>query len=165
MRFDQAEQRHARRYLDEGLEVLCHPWPTDAPIPWPAVVRDGTRRGREVPQRKPYLLKLLSPEEIARLKRATSYTWLEDVCVPWGWVCATPMWVTGLDTIDYWVLRYRDARKNGLRHVLPRWERRGVAREDRRKLLRTYRYRPSVFRLFLGTPASWVARRLTRRQC
>jgi hypothetical protein len=160
MSFGAAEMQHGRRYLDEGLEVLCHPWPTDAPIPWPAVVRGGVRQGREIPQHKPYLLKPPSPEEIAALKRATSQTWLEDVCIPWGWVCATPMWVTGLDTIDYWVLRYRDARKNGLRRFVPRLERRGVDRGDRRKLMRIYRYRPSVFRLLVAAPAGEITRRL-----
>jgi hypothetical protein len=160
MRFDQAELGHGRRYLDEGLEVLCHPWATDAPIPWPAVVRGGIRRGKEVVQRKPYLLKPLSPEDIVRLKRVTSQTWLEDVCIPWGWVCATPMWVTGLDTIDYWVLRYRDARENGLRRLVPRPELRGVDPGDRRKLAWIYRYRPSVFRLLVGAPAGEISRRL-----
>lgn len=160
MRFGPNEQGHARRYMAEGLEVICNPWPTDAPIPWPAVMRNGVRHGREVAATRPYLIVPLSPEQIARVKAGECYTWLEDVCIPWGWVCVTPMWVTGLDSIDYWVLRYRDARKNGVRHVLPRWERRGVSREDRRKLIRIYRYRPSVFRLLAGALAGELARKL-----
>ena len=164
MRFGMNEQAHAKRYLADGLEVICHPWPTDAPIPWPAVVRNGVRRGREVPATKPYLLKPLSPAQVAQIKTSSSQTWLEDVCIPWGWVCATPLWVTGLDSIDYWVMRYRDARKNGLRNILPRWERRGVSPEDRRRLVRIYRYRPSVFRLLVVAPASQVVRRAARRR-
>jgi hypothetical protein len=160
MHFGANEQGHAKYYLADGLEVIRHPWPTDAPIPWPAVMRNGVRRGKEISTNKPYLLKPLSAEQVTRVKTDTRPTWLEDVCVPWGWVCATPMWVTSLDSIDYWVLRYRDARKNGVRHILPRWERRGVSGEDRRKLTRTYRYRPSVFRLLIGAPAGEVARRL-----
>jgi hypothetical protein len=70
------------------------------------------------------------------------------------------MWVTGLDTIDYWVLRYRDARKNGLRRLVPRLELRGVDRRDRRKLTRIYRYRPSIFRLLVAVPARELTRRL-----
>lgn len=165
MRFGPKEQWHARRYLAEGLEVICHPWPTDAPIPWPAVMRNGVRRGREVPARKPYLLKPLSGERVTSVKTAARPIWLEDVCIPWGWVCATPMWVTGLDSMDYWVLRYRDARKNGVRHLLPRWERRGVGPEDRRKLRRICYYRPSVFRLFVAAPAVAVARKLAHWFC
>ena len=160
MRFGATEQGHAKHYLREGHEVICHPWPTDAPIPWPAVVRDGTRRGKEIPLSKDYLLRPLSPEQVTCVKGAPGQTWLEDVAIPWGWVCATPMWVTSLDTIDYWVLRYRDARQNGLRRILPRLELRGVSREDRRKLMRIYRYRPSLFRLFVVAPVREVTRRL-----
>ena len=164
MGFGVSEQGHAKHYLREGHEVICHPWPADAPIPWPPVVRSGTRRGREVRLTKDYLLKPLTPGQVASVKAAPGQTWLEDVGIPWGWVCATPMWVTSLDTIDYWVLRYRDARQNGLGHVLPRLERRGVGREDRRKLVRTYRYRPSLFRLFVAAPMREITRRLAGRR-
>jgi hypothetical protein len=160
MAFGQNEQGHGKHYLAERHEVICHPWPTDAPIPWPAVMRNGVRRGREVPVTKPYLLKPLSPRQVDRVKTTNGHVWLEDVCIPWGWVCATPMWVTSLDSIDYWVLRYRDARKNGLRHALPHWERRGVGPEDRRKIGWTYRYRPSLFRLAIGAPVREVVRRM-----
>jgi hypothetical protein len=162
MRFSTAEQIHAKRYLDEGLEVLCHPWPADAPIPWPAVVRNGAQKGREVATGKPFLLRPLTSGQIAALKSAADGVWLEDWCVPWGWVCRTPMWVSDLGSIDYWVLRYRDARHNGLRHALPRRETRGVERADRRARLGWYRYRPSIFRLFVAVPASEAIRRLTR---
>jgi hypothetical protein len=163
MSFGTAEQSHARRYLDEGLEVICHPWPTDAPIPWPAVVRNGVQKGREVLTGKPFLLRPLTPGQIAALKSGPDRAWLEDVCIPWGWACATPMWVSDLGSFDYWVLRYRDARRNGLRHALPRLETRGVERADRRARVCWYRYRPSLFRLFVAVPASEGIRRLTRR--
>jgi hypothetical protein len=163
MRFGANEQGHARRYLDEGQEVLCSPWPTDAPIPWPAVIRNGTQRGREVMTGKPFLLKPLSSADIAGLKAAESTVWLEDVCIPWGWVCATPMWVSGLESIDYWVLRYRDARKNGLSHILPRLELRGVSDGDRRALLTARRYRPSPIGLLIAAPTREVTRRLKRK--
>jgi hypothetical protein len=159
MRFGASEQSHAKRYLDEGLEVLCHPWPTDAPIPWPAVVRNGVRRGKEIATGKPYLLKPLSPEDAGRLKVASKQIWLEDVCIPWGWVCLTPMWTTDVDSIDYWVARYRDAKRNGLASALPRLELRGVSREDLRRPA-TYRYRPSLFRLFIAAPTREVTRRV-----
>jgi hypothetical protein len=163
MRFGINEQGHAKHYLGEGHEVICHPWPTDAPIPWPAVMRGGSRHGREVPLRKDYLLKPLSPEQVTNVKSAPGRIWLEDAAIPWGWVCATPMWVTSLDTIHYWVLRYRDARQNGLRHVLPRPELRGITGEDRRGLIRIYRYRPSLFQLFVAAPVREVVRRLPHR--
>jgi hypothetical protein len=163
MRFGQAEQDHARHYLSKGLEVICHPWPADAPIPWPAVMRNGRRSGREVSTSKPYLLRPLAADEVVRLKQSSGYPWLEDFCVPWGWVCAAPMWVTRVDSIDYWVLRYRDARANGLRHLLPYPVLRGVDDSDRRGPLRTYPYRPSVFRLLVAAPAGEAARRLRSR--
>jgi hypothetical protein len=160
MEFGHAEKGHAARYLADGFEVLCHPWPADAPIPWPAVMRGGKRRGREVQTSRPYLLRPLSPQDVVALKSASSHPWLEDYCVPWGWVCASPMWVTRLDSIDYWVLRYRDAKANGLGHILPRPDLRGVDRNDRRRPTGMYRYRPSLFRLFVTVPVSGLLRRL-----
>jgi hypothetical protein len=164
MSFSTAEQSHARRYLAEGLEVIHHPWPTDAPIPWPAVVRNGVQKGREVVTEKPFLLRPLTSGQIAALKSGADGAWLEDLGIPWGWACATPMWVSDLGSIDYWVLRYRDARENGLRHVLPRLETRGAERADGRAGMGWYRYRPSVFRLFVAVPASEVVHRLTSRR-
>jgi hypothetical protein len=156
MRFGPTEREHASRYLSDGLEVLCHPWPTDAPIPWPAVIRNGEQRGREAVTGKPFLIKPLSSEQIARIKAGTGGTWREDVCIPWGWACATPMWTTDLDSIDYWVMRYRDARKNGIRHLLPRLERRGIDPGAR-----GYPRRPSAFWLFVACPARYAGQRLT----
>ena len=161
MRFGPSEREHARRYLDEGLEVVCHPWPTDVPIPWPAVVRNGIERGRQVVTGKPFLIKPLSAAEVGRLKGAQG-VWLEDMCVPWGWACATPMWVTDLDSIDYWVMRYRDAKTNGIGRLLPRLERRGIDPAGHRQLISRYQYRPSLFQLFVACPARYAARQLLR---
>ena len=163
MRFGPTEREHSRRYLGEGLEVVCHPWPTDVPIPWPAVVRNGIQRGREIVTGKPFLIKPLPPAEVGRLKTAPD-VWLESICVPWGWACATPIWGSDLDSIDYWVMRYRDARKNGIRHLFPRFELRGIDTPDRRKLIRRYQYRPSLFRLFVVCPARYAVRSLMHFQ-
>lgn len=162
MQFGAHEQGHARRYLDEGYEVLCHPWPTDAPIPWPPVIRNGVQRGREIVTGKPFLLKPLSAQDVISIKTAKSRVWLEDICIPWGWICATPMWVSGLDSVDYWVLRYRDAKRNGPGRFLPRLDLRGIEGRDRQALLRAQRYRPSPFSLFIGAPAREAIRRLRR---
>jgi hypothetical protein len=164
MRFSPDEQGHSRYYLDKGLEVLCHPWPTDAPIPWPAVVRNGIQRGREVATDEPFLLRPLHAEDIAFVKESAGEAWLEDICIPWGWVCATPMWVSGLDSIDYWVLRYRDAKENGLRHILPRVELRGVADEKKPAAVWSYPYRPPLADLLLGAPTRELARRWRNRR-
>jgi uncharacterized protein (DUF2237 family) len=162
MHFGADERGHARRYLDEGQEVLCHPWPTDAPIPWPPVIRNGVQRGREIATGKPFLLKPLSAEDVIAIKDKKSRAWLEDICVPWGWICATPMWVSGLDSIDYWVLRYRDARQNGLSHILPRLDLRGLEGSDRWAMLKAQRFRPSPLGLLFGAPTREIIRRLKR---
>jgi hypothetical protein len=162
MRFGSSEREHARRYLDEGLEVVCHPWPTDVPIPWPAVVRGGVQRGRQVATGKPFLIRPLSPAEVGRLKDAREGVWLEDLCIPWGWACVTPMWATDLDSIDYWVMRYRDARANGIRYLFPRLERRGIDRAGHRKLISWYQHRPSLFQLFVVCPARFAVWQLLR---
>jgi hypothetical protein len=157
MHFGPTEQEHAKRYLGDGFEVLCHPWPTDAPIPWPAVIRNGVQRGREVVTGKPFLVKPMSGEQIAWIKAGTDKAWREDLCIPWGWACATPMWTTDLDSIDYWVMRYRDARKNGIWHLFPRLERRGIDPGAR-----GYPHRPSAFWLFVACPARYAGQRLSQ---
>jgi hypothetical protein len=126
IRFGDSETAHALKYRREGLQVFCHPLPTVAPIPWPAVVRDGKVVGREVQPREKFLLRPLTAAEIDQVKESTETIWLEDICVPWGWTCLTPYWVTDLRTIDYWVYRYRDVRGRGLGAAWPRWERRGL---------------------------------------
>ncbi len=164
MRFGPTEQAHAQRYLGDGLEVVCHPWPTDVPIPWPAVVRNGVQRGREVVTGKPFLIKPLPAGQIARLKSEPGRVWREDLCIPWGWACATPMWATDLDSIDYWVMRYRDARKNGLQYLFPRFDVRGIDPRGGRKLISRYQYRPSLFRLLVTCPARFAARAVLARR-
>lgn len=164
MAFAVDETIHAERYRAAGLEVLCHPWPTDAPIPWPATIRRGRRVGREVRTAAPYLLRPPDAETIARVKGRGERTWLEDVCVPWGWVCVTPMLTTSLDSIDYWVSRYRDARRNGLRHLLPRLVAGGATW---RQIVRSWpplQHRPSAVRLVVLAPLHEVRRRLLARR-
>ncbi len=160
MRFEEDERVHAQRYLDDGMEVLCHPWPTDAPVPWPAVIRRGRPIGREVRTVKPYLLRPLSAEIIAELKQPAHRTWLEDICIPWGWVCLTPMYVTSLDSVDYWVFRYRDAKQNGLSHVLPKLETRGTTWGHLVRSRPPFQHRPSFAQLFVVVPVREVRRRL-----
>ncbi len=160
LRFDDDERVHAQRYLDDGMEVLCHPWPTDAPLPWPAAMRRGRQKGREVRTGKPFLLRPISPETIAGMKQPACRTWLEDVCIPWGWVCLTPMLVTTLDSVDYWALRYRDMKENGLSHLLPGLETRGVTWGQLVRSRPPFQHRPSITQLFFTVPARQVGRRL-----
>jgi hypothetical protein len=126
LRFHDSEQAHARTYRDAGMRVLCHPWPAVAPVPWPAVVRNGRVKGREVVPPYEFLLRPLTAVEIAGLLRATAPVWLEAVCVPWGWACLNPMSVSALESIEYWVYRYRDFGLRGWVGACPRWDRRGL---------------------------------------
>lgn len=126
MRFGDREQEHARRYLNEGLRVFCHPLPTVVPIPWPAVVRGGKIVGREVRPCHEFILRPLSPSQVAQVKESVEPVWSEDVCVPWGWTCLTPYWVSDLRSINYLVDLKRAVRHQGLRAAWLRWERRGL---------------------------------------
>lgn len=155
--FGSSERGHGARFLSEGLEVLCHPLATDAAIPWPAVVRDGVRKGREVRATRPFLLRPAGQEEIRRLKEAREPVWLEDVCVPWGWSCLTPMWTTGLESADYFVLRFRDARRRGLQGLVPRIDRRGA---EATGLLGLGQFRPPLARLLVAAPFGELRTRL-----
>jgi len=168
--FGPSERAHSQRALQSGFEVLMHPWPTDAPIPWPAVIREGRQRGREVRTSERFLLRPLSPVKIAEIKGSGNQSWLEDVAVPWGWICLTPYWTTGVNSIDYWVMRSRDARRNGLFSALPRLELRGVSGKDRSRSAR-FDYCLPLFRLLIREPArevhrrfsAWLSRNLSKR--
>jgi hypothetical protein len=126
MRFGESEQAHAQQYRAEGLRVLCHPLPTIAFVPWPAVVRSGKVVGREVKPVEQFLLRPLTDGEIGQVKESTEPVWLEQLAIPWGWSCLMPYWPTDLWTITYWVYRYRETRARGLRAAWPRWQRAGL---------------------------------------
>jgi hypothetical protein len=127
MRFLGSETAHAKKYLDQGLEVFLHPTPAVGLIPWPAVVRGGRVVGREVERRQQFLLRPLTPSQISHVKEAAEPAELESIGIPWGWTCLTPYWATDLRKIDYWVYAYRDIRRRGPLAARPRWERRGLA--------------------------------------
>ncbi len=158
--WDNDEREHGSRYLAQGFSVICHPWPTDAPIPWPAVVRRGVQRGREVRSVKSYLLKPLTMLDIEQVK-SRNWTWLEEICVPWGWSCLTPMWTTHLNP-DYLAFRRQEARRAGLRTSLPHWERSGLDDDSLRTFLVSQR-RPSLWKLFVVVPLREMWKRVTKR--
>jgi hypothetical protein len=157
--FDNDEIEHGTRYLLEGFSVIYHPWPTEAPIPWPATVRNGVQRGKTVNLVKPYLLKPLSATEVTQLK-ARNWTWLEDVCVPWGWTCLTPMWTTHVNP-DYLANRRRELKRLGLRKGLPHWERSGLDNTSLRSVVLS-QHRPSLWNLLAVVPSRELLSRFKR---
>lgn len=158
--FDNDELIHSAQYSAEGLSVLCHPWPTDAQIPWPAVVRNGVQQGKEIALSKPFLLKPLTSTGIAQLK-SRDFTWLEQVCIPWGWSCLSPMWTTHLNA-DYLANRRNAIARRGIRDAHPHWERRGLDVNSWRLAL-VSQHRPSLFKLLVVVPAKELATRLRRK--
>lgn len=162
MTFLASEREHAAHYREAGLTVLCHPWPSEAQIPWPAVIRRGRTVGVEVQGGRELILMPLEPAAVAAMQQPDRRTWLEDICVPWGWTCLTPMWTTGVESIDYWVLRYRAVRRYGLGRGLPHMERRGAGGAGR---LASWRlpHSPSFRDLLLRVPYDELRSRLGRR--
>lgn len=160
MAFADDELQHAGKYLSEGFSVICHPWPTDAQIPWPAVVRNGVQQGREVNLVKPFLLRPMTATGIEKLK-ARNWTWLEDVCIPWGWTCMTPMWTTHLNA-DYLANRRQAAARRGFIQGLPRWERRGLDDASWRSVLFS-QHRPSLWKLLVVVPVREISSRFRMR--
>lgn len=118
--FRASEREHAEAALRRGAEVVLQSVPSDAPIPWPAVMRGGRRVGREVPRTGDLLLHSVSPSRRDELAGRSPVA-LEDVCRPCGWRCLSPMLTTGVESIDYLVMRVRDARANGPRRLVPRY--------------------------------------------
>ena len=159
MHFHASERSHATHYSAKGHTVLCHPWPCDAQIPWPAVIRRGRQRGREVATAMPLLLRPLTSEAVATVRASPGRAPIEDVCLPWGWLSLSPMWMTGLESIDYFVLRYRDVRRNKLKAARPRLVGEGRGPGGIRWLLP---HRPSLLHLLVGQPLREVQKRLHR---
>lgn len=110
---------------------------------------------------RPFLLKPLSEDVIASAK-TQGWSWLEDVCVPWGWTCLTPMSTTGLDSADYLASLHQRAAVARTAAGLPRWERRGI---DGMGIgaLRLYQRKPSLLYLFILASGREVACRASRR--
>jgi hypothetical protein len=156
MCFLDSEYAHSRKYLGLGLRVFFHPLPAVAFIPWPAVVRGGRVKGREIHPVREFILRPLTPDEIIQLKLAAEPELTENIAIPWGWTCLTPYWATDLRTIDYWVGLYRDLRQRGWRAARPRWERRGLAG---RTPLRRVQRRPRLGLLPAVVQPAWHAAR------
>jgi len=106
-----------------------------------------------------FILKPLSPTEIAKIKVPGNQSWLEDVAVPWGWICLTPYWTTGVNSMDYWVMRLTDARRNGLFGAIPRLQLRGVSSKGQSRLPR-FDYCLPLFGLLVREPLREVNRRV-----
>jgi hypothetical protein len=158
--FGNDELEHGKRYAEAGLSVICHPWPTVCPVPWPAVIRKGRQLGKEVRMVKPFILKPMTAGDIQQLK-ARTWTWMEDVCIPWGWTCLTPMWATDV-SVDYLANRRHDAKNGGLKQGIPHWERRGLDNTSWSALLSS-QHRPSIGQLFAVVPSKELLTRLKKR--
>jgi hypothetical protein len=161
MSFDDDELIHAKKYLSQGFNVTCHPWPTDAQIPWPAVVRKGVQQGKEIRPVKPFLLKPMSASGVEEVKNR-DWTWLEEACIPWGWTCLSPMWTTHLNAA-YLANRRLDWSTRGFQKSRPRWERRGLDSNSWRSVL-LIQHRPSLVKLLIVVPTRELLTRVKNRK-
>lgn len=175
MRFTASEEETAAAALTAGLVTIVSPWPTEIPVPWPAVVRRGRQVGREVRTDKPYLCRPLEADGVAEIKRARTPVPWETLCTPWGWSCLAPMSETDLSKWYYLNYRRHAVRQQGWRKGRPRWVTRGL---DRRWDLLRAPHRPSLAALVLrpipslvrevseriGRHVRWMGRRTARRK-
>jgi hypothetical protein len=149
--------------LERGLEVVVSPWPTEVPVPWPAVVRSGRQVGREVTTAKPFLCRPLDDQAVAAIKTAGYPVPWEEMCVPWGWSCLAPMSETDLSKWYYLNYRRRAILRHGWRQGAPRWITEGLDRRVDRVLAP---HRPALLALLLRPVPSFageVVRRLFGR--
>jgi hypothetical protein len=158
--FQGSEEDVAATAIKKGLVTVVSPWPTDIAVPWPAVVRKGRQVGREVETAKPFLCRPMRPDDVDRVKRSERPVTVEDICIPWGWSCLSPMSETWL---SWYYLNYRrhGLRLHGFRRGAPRWARSGL---DRPWQVLTAPHRPPLVRLIVEPmPAliGEIARRLT----
>jgi hypothetical protein len=140
------ERAMAKLAASRGLQTFVSAWPTEIQVPWPAVVRNGKQIGHEVPLRKPFLCVPLDADAVAALKSRTYPASLEDMCVPWGWWCLSPMYVTDTSHWYYLNFRRRDVMFNGLREGFPRLVTSGL--ESRSEMFLAP-HRPGLARLLL----------------
>jgi hypothetical protein len=162
MRFMSSEQETAALAREKGLITVVCPWPTEVPVPWPAVVRRGRQVGREVKTAKPYLCRPLDQTAVAMVKRSASPVPLETVCTPWGWWCLAPMSETDLSRWYYLNYRRRAVQRDGWRGR-PHWITRGL---DHNWEVLITPHRPSLAALVLRPLPSFlrdVMRRTLRR--
>ncbi|MGH9082045.1 MAG: hypothetical protein ACRDY3_06655 [Acidimicrobiales bacterium] len=163
LRFWGSEEETSSRALARGLEVVASPWPTEVPVPWPAVVRRGRQVGREIRTEKPFLCRPLDERSVTAVKSSPRPVAWEDICVPWGWSCLSPMSATDLTRWYYLNYRLHDLRRNGWRRGAPRWVTAGL---DRRADLLLAPRRPPLLSLLLRPVPSLLAeifRRVRRR--
>lgn len=164
MRFTSSEEETAASALEKGLVTVVSPWPTEIPVPWPAVVRRGRQVGREVRTTKPFLCRPLDAAAVAAVKQATEPVPWETLCTPWGWSCLAPMSETDLSKWYYLNFRRHAVERHGWRRGRPRWVTGGL--DHPWDVLRAP-HRPSIVALvFRPVPsfAGEVARRLVRRR-
>ncbi|MGH9098847.1 MAG: hypothetical protein ACRDV8_01275 [Acidimicrobiales bacterium] len=159
LRFSGSEEDTAAHALSLGIEAVVSPWPTEVPVPWPAVVRRGRQVGREVRTGKPLLCRPLHEADIARIKSADHPPAWEEICVPWGWACLAPMSETDLANWSYFDCRRRDITRNGWRRGRPHLVTAGL---DRRSGVLTAAHRPPIV-AFLVRPLPSLVGELTRR--
>jgi hypothetical protein len=159
MQFEDSEEAIAAKGLERGLKVVVSPWPTEVQVPWPAVTRQGRQRGREVRTAKPFLCRPLDVNAVAAVKASSYPLYTEDLCVPWGWSCLSPMSETDLSKWYYLNDRRIDLRQNGWKRGSPRWIITGL---DRRLDIFITPHRPSLVALFLR-PLPSLARELAQR--
>jgi hypothetical protein len=154
--FSTSERAHGARWMEAGFAVFCHPWPTVAPIPWPAVVRGGRRIGRIATSGAPFLLRPLSGGEVRALKQR-QWSWMEDLCTPWGWRALSPMWATDLASADYLAGLRHHLADRGVGRGRPRWA--GVPAPGGAGPMPR---RPSLLRLCVAVPLAEAGRRAPR---
>lgn len=160
LRFETSEEVTAAKALERGLEVVNSPWPTEVAVPWPAVVRRGRQRGREVRSQKPLFCLPLDADRIASIKASTRPVTLEQLCVPWGWSCLSPMFESDLGDWCYLNYRRHDLQQNGWVHGSPRWVTSGL---DRKLDILFAPHRPSLLAL-LVQPLPSLMRDLRKRK-
>jgi|GEM_PF-5054273 len=102
--FDNTEMRNSDAWKHWGYKLYAMPAPTVAFIPWPNVWSGKSHHGHERAPNRPYFLKPLSADQIHHLTATKDIPFAEDCCLPWGWHCLSPYWLTKFQRQYY--LRY-----------------------------------------------------------
>jgi hypothetical protein len=91
-RHQRDESSSVRHGASLGLRLMTLAYPVVARVPWPAYSRHRVVKGRPIASAKPFLIRPLTEDDVARLmnRDLTEPPYAEHYCLPWGWRCWQP---------------------------------------------------------------------------
>jgi len=119
------ESMMAYSLSQKGFVLPLSRIPCVAPIPWPAVIRNGKQRGKMIKRSEELLLRPKQNNALSSLKKLKNEPlWQEEWITSWGWWSMQPTWATEF-TPEYFVIRQNNTNNRELQSIS--WSKYGKA--------------------------------------